>query len=115
MSERLYDMMDWPEMSGLTENLLLKVASVIRDGLSPVLSNLALAHKQRCCLCLINCCIGRFYGRCPNPQFLKKLSKLFYFWEDNLALAKFQSPTDTPLNHNLPQLMKKNLKNNSPD
>jgi len=21
--------------------------------------------------------------------------------EDNLALAKFQSPTDTPLNHNL--------------
>ena len=35
-----------------------------------------------------NCCIGRFYGRCPNPQFLKKLSKLFCFWEDNLALAK---------------------------
>ncbi|MFQ7129152.1 MAG: hypothetical protein ACLRQ1_05205, partial [Ruminococcus sp.] len=42
-----------------------------------------------------------FYGRCPNPQFLKKLSKLFCFWEDNLALAKFQSPTDTTLNHNL--------------
>ena len=50
------------------------------------------------CLRLINCCIGRFYGRCPNPQFLKKLSKLFCFWEDNLALAKFQSTTDTPLN-----------------
>jgi hypothetical protein len=32
---------------------------------------------------------------------LKKLSKLFCFWEDNLALAKFQCPTDTPLNHNL--------------
>ena len=31
---------------------------------------------------------------------LKKLSKLF-FGEDNLALAKFQCPTDTPLNHNL--------------
>jgi len=30
------------------------------------------------------------------------LSKLFFFWEDNLALAKFQCPTDTPLNHNLP-------------
>ncbi|WP_418330937.1 hypothetical protein, partial [Ruminococcus sp.] len=57
--------------------------------------------KQRGCLRLINCYIGRFYGRCPNPQFLKKLSKLFCFWEDNLALAKFQSPTDTPLNHNL--------------
>jgi hypothetical protein len=28
---------------------------------------------------LINCYIGRFYGRCPNPQFLKKLSKLFLF------------------------------------
>ena len=69
--------------------------------LSPVLTNLVLARKQRGCLRLINCCIGRFYGRCPNPQFLKKLSKLFCFWEDNLALAKFQSPTDTPLNHNL--------------
>jgi len=52
------------------------------------------------CLRLINCYIGRFYGRCPNPQFLKKLSKLFCFWEDNLALAKFQCPTDTPPNHN---------------
>ena len=53
------------------------------------------------CLRLINCCIGRFYGRCPNPQFLKKLSKLFCFWENNLALAEFQFPTDTPLSHNL--------------
>ena len=58
-----------------------------------------------------NCCIGRFYGRCPNPQFLKKLSKLFCFWEDNLALAKFQCPTDTPPNHNLPQLLIKNRQN----
>ncbi|WP_443720649.1 hypothetical protein, partial [Ruminococcus sp.] len=41
------------------------------------------------------------YGRCPNPQFLKKLSKLFCSFADNLALAKFQCPTDTPLNHNL--------------
>jgi len=31
----------------------------------------------------------------------EKLSKLFCFWEDNLALAIFQCPTDTPLNHNL--------------
>ncbi|WP_418841972.1 hypothetical protein, partial [Ruminococcus sp.] len=54
---------------------------------------------------------GRFYGRCPNPQFLKKLSKLFCFWEDNLALAKFQSPTDTPPNYNLPQLLIKNRQN----
>ena len=45
-----------------------------------------------------NCCIGRFYGRCPNPQFLKKLSKLFCSFADNLALANFQCPTDTPLN-----------------
>ena len=57
--------------------------------------------QTACCLRLINCYIGRFYGRCPNPQFLKKLSKLFCFWEDNLALAKFRCPTDTPLNHNL--------------
>jgi len=49
-----------------------------------------------------------FYGRCPNPQFLKKLSKLFCFLEDNLALAKFQCPTDTPLNHNLPPFLTKN-------
>ncbi|WP_419568870.1 hypothetical protein, partial [Ruminococcus sp.] len=46
--------------------------------------------------------------RCPNPQFLKKLSKIFCFREDNLALAKFQSPTDTPLNHNLPPFLTKN-------
>ncbi|MFQ7128597.1 MAG: hypothetical protein ACLRQ1_02310, partial [Ruminococcus sp.] len=51
-----------------------------------------------------------FYGRCPNPQFLKKLSKLFCFWEDNLALAKFQSPTDTPLSHNFP-ILKNRTKN----
>ncbi|WP_418830335.1 hypothetical protein, partial [Ruminococcus sp.] len=41
------------------------------------------------------------YGHCPNPQFLKKLSKLFCSFADNLALAKFQCPTDTPLNQNL--------------
>ena len=73
------------------------------------LTNLVLARKQRGCLRLMNCYIGRFYGRCPNPQFLKKLSKLFCFWEDNLALAKFQCPTDTPLNYNLSQLLIKNL------
>jgi hypothetical protein len=39
---------------------------------------------------------------------LKKLSKLFCFWEDNLALAKFQSPTDTLLNNNLPPFLTKN-------
>ena len=27
-------------------------------------------------------------------------AKLYCFWTDNLALAKFQCPTDTPLNHN---------------
>jgi len=40
------------------------------------------------------------------------LSKLFCFLEDNLALAKFQSPTDTPLNHNLlllPQHLEQSL------
>ncbi|WP_337401101.1 hypothetical protein, partial [Ruminococcus sp.] len=64
-------------------------------------SNYVQARKQRGCLRLINCYIGRFYGRCPNPQFLKKLSKLFCSFADNLALAKFQCPTDTPLNKNL--------------
>ena len=66
-------------------------------------NKLGLARKQRGCLHPKNCYIGRYYGRCPNPQFLKKLSKLICFWEDNLALAKFQSPTDTPLNRNLYQ------------
>jgi hypothetical protein len=56
-----------------------KVNYFFSKRLSPVLANLVLARKQRGCLRLINCCIGRFYGRCPNPQFLKKLSKLFYF------------------------------------
>ena len=74
-------------------------------------SNYVQARKQHGCLRLINCCIGRFYGRCPNPQFLKKLSKLFCFWEDNLALAKFQCQTDTPPNYNLPQLLIKNRQN----
>ena len=46
---------------------------------------------------------------CWKALFLKKLSKLFCFLEDNLALAKFQSPTDTPLNHNLPQHLEQNL------
>jgi len=78
-----------------------KVNDFFSKRLPPVFSNLVSARKQRGCLRLINCYIGRFYGRCPNPQFLKKLSKLFCFWEDNLVLAKFQCPTDTPLNHNL--------------
>ena len=37
----------------------------------------------------------------PKPAIFEKLSKLFCFWEDNLALAKFQCPTDTPPNNNL--------------
>ena len=37
----------------------------------------------------------------PKPAIFEKLSKLFCFWEDNLALAKFQSTTDTLLSHNL--------------
>ncbi|WP_455259571.1 hypothetical protein [Ruminococcus sp.] len=63
-------------------------------------SNYVQARKQRGCLRPKNCYIGRYYGRCPNPQFLKKLSKLFCSFADNFALAKFQCPTDTPLNHN---------------
>jgi len=80
-----------------------KVNYFFYKRLSPVLTNLVLARKQRSCLRLMNCYIGRFYGRCPNPQFLKKLSKLFCSFADNLALANFQCPTDTPLNHNLSQ------------
>ena len=38
---------------------------------------------------------------CWKALFLKNLVNFFCFWEDNLALAKFQCPTDTPLNHNL--------------
>ena len=72
-------------------------------------SNYVQARKQLRCLRLINCYIGRFYGRYPNLQFLKKLSKLFCHFADNLALAKFQCLTDTPLNHNLSQLLIKNL------
>ena len=79
--------------------------------LPPVFSNSVLRTLTAGCQCIINCYIGRFYGRCPNPQFLKKLSKLFCFWEDNLALAKFQCPTDTPPNYNLPQLLIKNRQN----
>ncbi|MFR6002771.1 hypothetical protein, partial [Ruminococcus sp.] len=70
----------------------LEINYFFSKRLPPVFSNSVQARKQRGCLRLINCCIGRFYGRCPNPQFLKKLSKLFCFLEDNLALAKFQSP-----------------------
>ena len=84
--------------------IMKKVNDFFSKRLSPVFSNSVQARKQRGCLRLINCYIGRFYGRCPNPQFLKKLSKLFCFWTDNLALAKFQSPSDTPLNHNLIKL-----------
>jgi len=78
-------------------------------------SNYVQARKQRGCLRLIiNFYIGRFYGRCPNPQFLKKLSKLFCFWEDNLALAKFKCPTDTPPNHKLLQLLTKAVQTKKP-
>jgi len=86
------------------------ISKFFSKRLPPVFLNSVQARKQRGCLRLINCCIGRFYGRCPNPQFLKKLSKLFCFLEDNLELAKFQSPTDTPLNHNFP-ILKNRTKN----
>ena len=68
-------------------------------------SNYVQARKQLRCLRLINCYIGRFYGRYPNLQFLKKLSKLFCHFADNLALAKFQCTTDKQLNHNLTEII----------
>ncbi|WP_440448987.1 hypothetical protein, partial [Ruminococcus intestinalis] len=74
--------------------------------LSPVFSNSVQARKLPRCLRLINCYIGRFLWALPKPAIFEKLSKLFCFLEDNLALAEFQSPTDTPLNHNLPRLLK---------
>jgi hypothetical protein len=77
-----------------------KVNDFFSKRLPPVFSNFVLRTLTAGCQCIINCNIGKYYGRYPNPQFLKKLSKLFCFWEDNLALAKFQCPTDTPLNHN---------------
>ena len=49
-------------------------------------------------------------GAAQTRNFWKKLSKLFCFWEDNLALAKFQCPIDTPLNYNLLQLKNLNFK-----
>ncbi|WP_440449587.1 hypothetical protein, partial [Ruminococcus intestinalis] len=63
-----------------------------------------LARKQRGCLRLINCYIGKILWALPKPAIFKKLSKLFCFWEENLALAKFQCPTDTPLNQYLNKL-----------
>ena len=46
----------------------------------------------------------------PKPAIFENLSKLFCFWEDNLSLAKFQSPTYTLLNHNFP-ILKNRTKN----
>ena len=49
-----------------------------------------------------------FMGAAQTRNFWKNWVNFFCFWEDNLALAKFQCPTDTPLNNNLPQLLIKN-------
>ena len=42
-----------------------------------------------------------FMGAAQTRNFWKNWVNFFAFWEDNLALAKFQCPTDTSLNHNL--------------
>ncbi|WP_295051108.1 hypothetical protein, partial [Ruminococcus sp.] len=41
--------------------------------LSPVLTNLVLARKQRGCLRLINCSIGRFLWALPKPAIFEKI------------------------------------------
>jgi len=76
--------------------------------LSPVFSNFVLRTLTAGCQCIINCYIGRFLWALPKPAIFEKLSKLFCFLEDNLALSKFQCSTDTPPNNNLPQLLIKN-------
>ena len=42
-----------------------------------------------------------FMGAAQTRNFWKNWVNFFCFREDNLALAKFQCPTDTPPNHNL--------------
>jgi len=57
---------------GQRNALTVFLAFPVTMALLPVLTNLVLARKQLRCLRLINCYIGRFYGRCPNPQAFKK-------------------------------------------
>ena len=90
--------------------IMKKVNYFFYKRLSPVFQTMC-KHANSVAVCARRIVISEdFYGRCPNPQFLKKLSKLFCFWKDNLALAKFQCPTDTPLNYNLPQCLIKSQK-----
>jgi len=46
-----------------------------------------------------------FMCAAQTRNFWKNWVNFFCFWEDNLALAKFQSPTDTQLNHNLTEII----------
>jgi hypothetical protein len=50
-----------------------KVNHLFYKRLSPVLTNLVLARKQRGCLRLINCYIGRFLWALPIPAIFEKI------------------------------------------
>jgi len=50
-----------------------KVNYFFSKRLSPVLTNLVLARKQRGCLRLINCYIGRFLWALPKPAIFEKI------------------------------------------
>ena len=52
------------------------------------------AAKQQAVLLSSECVNGKYLWALPKPAILKKLSKIFYFWADNLALAKFKCQTD---------------------
>ncbi|WP_449075432.1 hypothetical protein [Ruminococcus sp.] len=51
----------------------LEINYFFSKRLSPVLTNLVLARKQRGCLRLINCCIGRFLWALPKPAIFEKI------------------------------------------
>ncbi|WP_302602362.1 hypothetical protein, partial [uncultured Ruminococcus sp.] len=60
--------------------------------------------KQRAVWLSLDCVNGKYLWALPTPTTFEKVDQTFIInWQINL------------LNNNLPQLMKKNLKNNSPD
>ncbi|WP_405353343.1 hypothetical protein, partial [Ruminococcus sp.] len=66
-------------------------------GLSPVLTNFALAHKQQRCLCLKIAIKQLFLGVAQTHEPLKRLDLNLLLFIRNF-----------PLNNNLPRLSKKN-------
>ena len=59
------------------------------------------AAKQQAVWLSSDCVNGKYLWALPKPAIFEKLSKLFYFWADNLALAKFKCQTDNEYASNL--------------